>query len=104
MNTTLKIVGAFTELFYLYTVPRTNHRGDSRPALRKRRKSKRRVEGIHTATPKGIFPLFKFWNLGKRMAFPASVRDAHPLIRVNHNIRSVKPPCRVAKPSRSQEF
>src|SRR5262249_53102404 len=63
-----------------------------------------RVEGIHTATPKGIFPLFKFWNLCKRMVFPASVRDAHSFKRVNHNIRSVKPPCRVSKPSRSQEF
>src|SRR5262244_1914015 len=104
MNTTLIIVGAFTEVFYLYTVPRTNHRGDIRPALRKRRKSKRRVEGIHTATPKGIFPLFKFWNLCKRMVFPASVRDAHPVIRVDHNIGSVKPPGGMSRSRRSQEF
>src|SRR5262247_50152 len=33
-----------------------------------------------------------------------SVRDAHPLIRVNRNKRSVKPPRGVSKPSRSQQF
>src|SRR5262245_16222398 len=39
------------------------------------------------------------------MVFPAFVRDAHLLMRVvNRNIRSVEPPCRVSKPSRSQQF
>ena len=104
MNTTLKIVGAFTEVFYVYTVPRMNHRGDIRPALRKRRKSKRRVEGIHTATPKGIFPLFKFWNLCKRMVFPASVRNAHPFVRVKRQIGRVKPSCWVSNRRRGQKL
>src|SRR5262249_39812639 len=100
MNTTLKIVGPFTEFFCPYTVPRMNHRGDICPARRKGLKSKRRVENIHPPPPKGFFPLLKFGTLCKRMVSPASVRDAHSLKRVNHNIRSVKPPCRVSEPSR----
>src|SRR5215510_7391013 len=38
------------------------------------------------------------------MVFPASVRDAYPVIRVNHHIGSVKPPRGMSKTSRSQEF
>src|SRR5262249_45463888 len=89
VDTALVIVRAFAEFFYMDPAQRMKNGGDIRLPLSKRRKSKRLVEGIHTAPPKGFFPLFRFGTLCKRMVSPASVRDAHPVIRVNHNIGSV---------------